>query len=84
MRHSLLSAAEMGTTTFQKGRVHAVRVISLTLKEDLVLINIHDYDVQATTIRRPSAYMTECIAGDKRAEVFSMGDWNFPRKARLG
>lgn len=54
VRHSLLSAAEVSTTTFQEGRVHAVRVACPTLKEGVVLINIHNYDVLATTLPRLS------------------------------
>lgn len=48
-----------------------------------MLINVHNHDPTAT-IRYLSGYVAECTSGERRTDVFILGDWNFPEEGSTG
>lgn len=84
IRHSVLVDAEVHTVTLQAGRIPSVRATYSQQRDDIDIVNIHNHDVTTDSIRQLSRHLAESTAGERRAEVFVLGDWNLPEDGVAG
>lgn len=55
----------------------AICILTPTAAADLVVINVHSYDTDATTRDNMASLIEATITDASRAEVFAVGDWYF-------